>query len=113
MQAMTQADSNYTTKPSALIHDPHTNRTHESTTGDCGGLYSVSRRSLMNTLVALPIVAAMPVAMAPVPALASSDADPVFDLIEEHKEARRALREAEAAHALAEREMKADGTLFP
>jgi hypothetical protein len=35
---MAQADSNYTTKPSALIHDPHTNRTHESTTGDCGGL---------------------------------------------------------------------------
>jgi hypothetical protein len=66
----------------------------------------------MNSLVALPIVAALPVAMAPVPALASSDADPVFDLIEQHKEARRALREAEAAHSLAEREM-ADGTLFP
>ena len=50
------------------------------------------------------------------PALASpphGTPDPVFDLIEQYKKARHALQEAEFAHRLVEREMKADGTLFP
>jgi hypothetical protein len=49
-----------------------------------------------------------PAATAPTSAL-----DPVFDPIERHRKARRALREAESAHSLAEREMHADGSLFP
>src|SRR6266700_1003340 len=69
---MAQADSNYTTKPSALIHDPLTNRTHESNTGDCGGMFSVTRRSIMNSLVALPIVTALPVAA---PAMTATSED--------------------------------------
>lgn len=59
---MAQADSTHTTKTSALIHDPLTNRTHESNTGGCGGLSSISRRTLVNSLVILPVVAAMPLA---------------------------------------------------
>jgi hypothetical protein len=58
---MAMADSNYTTNTSALSGDPLvTKSTHESKIGDCGGVSSVSRRSVMNTLVSLPIVAAMP-----------------------------------------------------
>jgi hypothetical protein len=43
----------------------------------------------------------------------ASQMDPVFDPIERHRKARRALREAESAHSLAEKEMDADGSLFP
>jgi hypothetical protein len=50
----------------------------------------------------------------PVPAAALERVpDPILEAIEEHKKARSALREAEAAHALAEREMQASGALFP
>jgi hypothetical protein len=59
--------------------------------------------------------AAMLAATIPGPAATSpaSQLDPVFDPIERHRKARRALREAEAAHSLAEKEMDAAGTLFP
>src|ERR1700730_10688981 len=66
---MAQADSNHTTKPSSSIHDPLTNRTHESNTGDRGGMSSVTRRTIMNSIAVLPIVAALPVAA---PAMSST-----------------------------------------
>src|SRR5712675_1248603 len=47
--------------------------THESNTGDHGGMSSVTRRTIMNSLVALPIVAALPVAAPAMPSAAPSD----------------------------------------
>jgi hypothetical protein len=85
---MAQADTNNTTKPSALIHDPHTNMTHESTTGDCGGVFSVSRRSLMNMFVGTAIAGAavanaaavisQPVFAAPAESLDAPEASPAL-----------------------------------
>jgi hypothetical protein len=46
-------------------------------------------------------------------ALASSDADPIFDLIAQHRTARDFLTKAEEAHSLVEREMHASGDLYP
>jgi hypothetical protein len=65
------------------------------------------------TALALATISATADAAAPVASLATSGVDPVFDPIERHRKARRALRDAEAAHSLAEKEMHADGSLFP
>src|SRR5712664_1432197 len=55
---MAQADSNHTTKLSTLIHDPLTNMTHESITGDRGGMSSVTRRLAMSIFVSTAALAA-------------------------------------------------------
>jgi hypothetical protein len=51
----------------------------------------------MNSLVALPIAAAVPVALTPTPQ-ASSEADPIFARIEEYRAAAKAYGEAAAEH---------------
>jgi hypothetical protein len=93
---MTQADCVYITPPTNMPVD--TTRRHF--------LSQVAGLAAGGTALALATVT-------PAPAAASSGVDPVFDPIERHKKARRALREAEAAHSLAEKEMHAAGTLFP
>jgi hypothetical protein len=65
------------------------------------------------TALALATISATADAAAPVASLPSSGVDPVFDAIERYRKARHALREAEAAHSLTEKEMHADGSLFP
>jgi hypothetical protein len=95
---MAQADSNHTTKLSSSIRDPLTKSTHESITGDRGGMSSVTRRTIMNSLVALPITGAMQVASSSIasalPNAVDSDNDPMPALIGRHKAAHAEFIEA-------------------
>jgi hypothetical protein len=76
---MAQADSNYTTKLSSSIRDPLTKSTHESITGDRGGMSSVTRRLAMNMIVAAAAASTL------VPrAAVTSEADPIHKAIAAH-----------------------------
>jgi hypothetical protein len=79
---MAQADSNHTTKLCSSIRDPLTKSTHESITGDRGGMSSVTRRMIMNSIVALPIVAALPVAAPAMPSTAADQSMLDADLVQ-------------------------------
>jgi hypothetical protein len=75
-------------------------------------LNTTNRRVFLSTMAA-GIAAGGALALAAVPASAVSlTDDPVFAVIDAHAEALSTLREAEAAHALAEREIEY-GELFP
>jgi hypothetical protein len=83
---MAQADSNRTTKLSSSIRDPLTKSTHESITGDRGGMSSVTRRLAMNMIVTAAAASTL------VPSAAvTSEADPILSLIENHKRANAEL----------------------
>jgi hypothetical protein len=72
---------------------------------------NTTRRHFLSATAAGIAAGGTALALASPPASAADD--PVFALIDEYNEARSVLREAEAAHILAERQMQADGSLFP
>jgi hypothetical protein len=83
---MAQADSNHTTKLSSSIRDPLTKSTHESITGERGGLSSVTRRNAMSMIATVAATSTF------VPlAAVTSEADPILSLIENHKRANAEL----------------------
>jgi len=84
---MAQADSNHTTKLSSSIRDPLTKSTHESITGDRGGMSSVTRRLAMNMIV----TAAAASALVPCAAATALEADPIHKAIADHVAALAAL----------------------
>jgi len=72
-----------------------------------------SRRNFLTSAAGIAAGGTVMVLTAVPASAVSLTADPVFAAIEAHAEARSTLRKAEAAHALAEREMKESGELFP
>ena len=62
----------------------------------------MTRRFMMNSLVALPIAGALPIALTGPEAAAASEADPIFALIEEYRAAAKTV--AAAASEVSRRE---------